>query len=75
LLPGSESYNIQRTITLNFVAGGSDFVSLTSSANSLAGSYQEAISLIGLGAFPRNFNTAGSFTLTRISPISTLTTR
>lgn len=75
LLAGSESYNIQRTITLSFVTGGNDFVSLTSSASSLAGSYQEAISLIGLGGFPRNFNTAGSFTLTRISPIATLTTQ
>jgi hypothetical protein len=75
LLPGSESYNISRAITLNIVANGNDFVSLTSASSSLAGAYQEVISLIGQGGFPRIFNTAGSFSLTRISPIATLTTQ
>jgi hypothetical protein len=75
LPPGSESYNLSRQITLSIVAGGDDFVSLTSAGSSLAGAYQEVLSLGGQGGFPRIFNTAGSFTLTRISPISTLTTQ
>jgi hypothetical protein len=72
---GSESYNLSRQITLSIVANGNDFVSLTSAGSSLSGAYSEVISLGGLGGFPRIFNTAGSFTLTRISPIATLTTQ
>jgi hypothetical protein len=71
---GSESYQISRQITLNVSAPGNDFASLTSASQTLYGNYLETITLAGLGGATRNFNAAGSFTLNRISTISTLTT-
>jgi hypothetical protein len=72
---GSQSYDIAQTITLTFTSGGSDFASLTTSDSSLSGTYAETITLNGLGTASRTFNTAGAFSLVRVSPIATLTTR
>jgi hypothetical protein len=56
-------------------APGADFVSLTTANASLAGSYREVITMLGLNNGVQTFNTAGNFSLTRISTIGTLTTR
>ncbi len=74
LLVGSESYNIQRQITLSVVASSSDFISLTTANNSLSGSYNETITLTGLGGTTKSYLTSGAFSLTRVSTIPTLTT-
>ncbi len=71
---GSESYDISRQITLQVLPNTDDFITLTTANSTLTGSYLETISLIGLQG-TRNFTTAGTFTLTRISPIATLTTQ
>jgi hypothetical protein len=73
LPPGSESYGVSRQITLSLTPPGNDFVSLTSSAQSLSGDYLEAITVSGLGGATRSFNVTGSFSLSRLSPIATLT--
>jgi len=72
---GSQSYDISQSITLTFTSGGSDFASLTKSDSSLSGTYSEIITLSGLGTASRTFNTAGAFSLVRVSPIATLTTQ
>jgi hypothetical protein len=69
---GTESYAISRQITLNVQPNTADFLSLTTANGSLTGTYSETITLTGAGA--RVFATAGSFSLTSISPIATLTT-
>ncbi len=70
---GSESYGITRSIHLFINPPGSDFASLTSVNQSFSGIYQEAITLSGLGGFPRVFNVTGTFALNRLTPIPTLT--
>jgi hypothetical protein len=70
---GAESYAISRRITLSVQPNTADFLSLTTANGSLTGAYSETITLTGAGA--RVFTTAGSFSLTCISPIATLTTR
>ncbi len=72
---GSESYDISRTITLSITQPGNDFTSLTTTATTLSGIYQETVVLAGSGAANRTFNAAGVFALTRISNIPTLTTQ
>jgi len=76
---GSESYGITRVITLQVTPPGGDFDSLTGGAQTLSGTYSETVSLLGLQRAPgsydtRQFHVGGSFTLNRISDISTLTT-
>lgn len=74
LLVGSESYTIKRQITLSVVANTADFISLTTANNSLSGNYNEAITLTGLGGATKSYQTAGAFSLKRVSTISTLAT-
>jgi len=76
---GSESYTIQRTITLRAQAPGDDFASLTSSGQTITGEYLETLTVLGLARAgnthdTREFQVRGSFALNRISEISTLTT-
>lgn len=73
---GSQSYDITRAITLTVAPNTLDFLSLTKGNSSLAGTYQETMTLTGLSpANPRSFTTAGTFSLTRLSTIATLTTQ
>jgi len=74
LLRGAQSYDITRQITLSVSPPGADFVSLTTANAGLSGAYAETITLAGFGDNQRTFNTAGSFSLTRISPVAALTT-
>jgi hypothetical protein len=69
---GSESYGIQRQITLSINPPGNDFASLTQAGQSFTGAYQETIAVAGIGGATRTFNVAGSFGLTQISPIAVL---
>lgn len=78
LAQGSESYTIERKITLQVTPPGSDFASLTSGNQSLSGTYLETVKLLGLARAggtndTRVFQAAGAFSLNRISEISTLT--
>jgi hypothetical protein len=73
LARGMESYDISRQITLNINPPGNDFASLTSSSQSLSGTYLETITLNGQGSAFRTFNVTGVFSLNRISTIPTLT--
>lgn len=76
ILPrGVESYDINRTLKLTFNAPGNDFASLTASAQSRAGTYEETMTLGAQGGASRDFRLSGSFTLQRISPVSTLITQ
>jgi len=72
---GSESYTIQRQITLGVVANSADFISLTTANSSLSGNYSETITLTGLGGATKSYQTAGVFSLKQVSPIATLTTQ
>lgn len=72
---GSQSYSISRTITLTVAPNTQDFLSLTKGNTSLAGVYQETITLTGLGGATRSFSTAGIFQLECVSTIATLTTQ
>lgn len=70
---GSESYTVQRVITLNINPPANDFSSLVAGAQTIAGNYSEAITIKGLGSNTRVFQVSGVFTLNRISQVSTLT--
>jgi hypothetical protein len=70
---GSESYEITRQITLSVNSPGTDFASLTQFGQSFQGAYTETITMTGLSAAKRTFNVAGTFALSRISPIAVLT--
>jgi hypothetical protein len=68
---GVESYRLERSITLALLPPGDDFVSLTSGSRSLQGQYDETVRVIGQDT--REFRTRGTFSLNRVSEISTLT--
>jgi hypothetical protein len=70
---GSESYEINRQITLAVNPAGTDFASLTQFGQAFQGTYNETITMTGLNAATRTFNVAGSFGMTRISPVAVLT--
>ena len=72
---GVESYDITRTIRLTFTTPGTDFNSLTASAQSRGGVYEETMTIGAQGGSSRDFQLSGSFTLQRISPVATLTTQ
>ncbi len=72
---GVESYDITRTIKLTFTTPGTDFNSLTASAQSRTGTYEETMTLGAQGGASRDFRLTGSFTLQLISPVATLTTQ
>jgi hypothetical protein len=70
---GVESYDITRAIRLTFNPAGTDFNSLTASAQSRGGTYEETMSIGAQGGASRDFRISGTFTLQLISPIATLT--
>ena len=72
LAQGYESYRITRQITLNVSPPGNDFGSLTSVGQSLIGYYGEKVTVGGLGGASKDFYVSGTFSLNRISSISTL---
>lgn len=76
---GSESYTIQRAITLQPTPPSNDFASLTTGNQSLSGAYLETTRILGLSrgggtTDTRTFRATGSFTLRRISEAAILTT-
>jgi hypothetical protein len=79
LLPqGSESYLVERQITLNIRPPSDDFGSLVSANSSLNGTYDEVILLKGLARAggtndTRRFEVRGDFSLNRVSAISQIT--
>ena len=75
---GSESYTIVREISLTVQPPANDFASRVSAGLTLTGDYAETIRLVGLARAgnthdTREFTVRGSFKLTRISEIPTLT--
>ena len=72
---GVESYDITRSIRLTFTTPGTDFDSLTASAQSRTGVYEETMTLGAQGGAARDFRLTGSFTLQLISPVASLTTQ
>jgi hypothetical protein len=70
---GLESYGVTRRITLTFTAPESHFNSLTQGSQDLAGNYAEAITFEARGSQTRQYNVLGTFTLKRISDITSLT--
>ena len=72
---GVESYGITRQIRLTLTPAGTDFKSLTASQLTRSGVYEETITLAGKAGATREYRTAGSFTLQRVSPVATLTTQ
>jgi len=73
LAQGVESYRIDRAIKLNFTAPDATFDGLTGSVVRLGGDYEETITLSGRPNESRVFEARGTFTLTRVTPIDTLT--
>lgn len=76
---GSESYTIQRELTLAPTTPASDFASLTAGNQTLSGVYLETVRLLGLArgvatTDQRTFRAAGTFILHRISETPVLTT-
>jgi hypothetical protein len=73
LLPvGQESYSVVRQITLTATAPRDEFDSLTSGSQTLTGIYEEEITIQAKGTESRRFDVQGSFSLTRITDIATL---
>jgi hypothetical protein len=72
---GAESYGVTRQITLTFTAPANDFNSLTRGSQDLGGNYAETITFAGRGSDTRQFNVLGTFTLKRLSDITSLTTQ
>ena len=70
---GQESYGITRTIWLSPQAAGTDYQTLTSGSMDRNGIYDETIAIEGSGSAARTFRVIGTFSLNRISDISTLT--
>jgi len=79
LLPqGSESYQVERQITLSLTPPSDDFAGLVSASSSLSGTYREIILLKGLARAggtndTRRFEVRGDFNLNRVSAISRIT--
>ena len=71
---GIESFSISRTIKLTFNTPGDDFASVTASAQSRNGTYEETMTIAGVGTATRDFLLTGSFILQLISPVANLTT-
>lgn len=70
---GSESYTVERAITLNLQPPANDFSSLVAGADTVTGEYLETITVKGLGTSAREYRVRGGFSLTRISQVPTLT--
>jgi len=75
---GSESYTVEREITLSVGQPENDFSSLVAGADTVTGLYQETLTFKGLArqggqADTRRFLVSGTFTLNRVSPVPVLT--
>ena len=75
---GSESYRIERAISLLVQPPAADFSSLVAAAATLTGEYRETVTIKGLARAggtndTRQFQVRGSFTLNRVSDVPTLT--
>jgi hypothetical protein len=70
---GNESYDVSRSITLNFSAASDDFDSLVSGGNQMLGTYEDHITFKGKDQENLTLTTSGGFVLRRISEIATLT--
>jgi hypothetical protein len=75
LAQGVESYTVTRVIRLTFTPPPDDFASLAGSGLTLAGTYNETVTLSGRGTESRSFDTQGTFSLNRLNSIPTLTTQ
>jgi hypothetical protein len=78
LSQGSESYRIERAITLLVQPPGEDFSSLVAAASTLTGEYREIVTLKGLARAggtndTRQFEVRGAFKLNRLSDVPALT--
>ena len=78
LAQGSESYRIERAITLLVQPPAADFSSLVAAAGTLTGEYREIVTLKGLARAggtndTRQFEVRGAFSLNRVSEVPTLT--
>lgn len=69
---GEESYGVVREISLTPRASGADFDSLTTGSGAISGEYAETVTFNGKGTESRSFQVRGTFALSRISEISTL---
>lgn len=78
LARGSESYTVERQITLTPNPPPDDFNSLTSAGHNFLGDYAETIKVFGLqrsgGPDTQTFEVRGAFVLRRISDLDPLTT-
>ena len=72
---GNESFSVVREITLTLTAPLDDFSSLTGSAQTISGQYEELITLNGRGSESRRFDIRGVFSLKRIADIPALRTQ
>jgi hypothetical protein len=72
---GVEAYDITRTLRLTFTTPGTDFGSLTATAQSRTGVYEETMTIGAQGGAARDFRLSGSFSLQLISPVANLTTQ
>lgn len=75
---GSESYRIEREVTLQFLPPENDFVSRVSAGTKLTGVYLETIRVLGLAQAgnqfdTRRFDVRGAFSLQRVAEVPTLT--
>ena len=71
-LRGVESYDVTRQINLQPTAPGTNFAGLTASSSTLTGTYSETMTFLGLGSNRRDLSLQGTFSLTRIATIPTL---
>ena len=69
----SESYGVERTITLTFEAPKNDFASLTQGGQARHGTYREILTFKSGNTELKKFAVSGAFGLRRISEIPTLT--
>jgi len=70
---GRESYDVTRTIWLSPQVAPTDYLGQTAGSLERKGIYDETITVEGAGGSTRTFKVVGTFSLNRISSISTLT--
>jgi hypothetical protein len=66
-LPGKESYDLRRFMSLKLTAPGNDFDSRTRGGTTLTGDYFETLSFVKTNSVLKEFNVLGEFRLTRIT--------
>ncbi len=72
---GKESYGITRHLTFRINSPEDDFASLTTANRVLSGDYAETITVEGAPGATRTFTVGGTFALTRLTAVPSLTTR